>query len=190
MLPNRNSKILIVGHSRGLGEFLYREFTNLGYHVEGVSRSSGFDIKDPSIRKKLLEKSLEFDVVILCARAGFAQVDFLCELHSWWKSQSFHKQIITIGSKASVDYLTRPDQILTYDYEKLSLEKLAETLSLFRSIRLSHINLDYMQTESIMSKKELKDQPKLPLKDVAKFIDWIIQSPDHFCVAKTNLWAR
>jgi hypothetical protein len=48
-------KIIITGHTKGLGLAIYNYFTNLvGYNVIGLSRSNGFDIEHD------IEKVIEF----------------------------------------------------------------------------------------------------------------------------------
>ena len=113
-----SKKILLIGHRGGLGSFLMEELPQHGFSVEGRSRTTGHDLHKADDRRKLMEDSLHFDVVIVNSRAGYGQVEFLLELHEFWTERSYWKDIITIGSRASVDFLTRTDTVLKYDYQK------------------------------------------------------------------------
>ena len=181
---------MVIGHTRGLGLFLFDYFMAAGHEVHGRSRSEGWDISKPEIRSEIIESSLNFNIVVISARAGFAQSEFLFELHKVWKEKKHHQTIFTIGSKASVNYQTRLDSALIYDYQKLSLDQMAEALSLYAPIRLCHLNLDYLETPSILRKEELKNIPKIDLKFVANYIEFILWLPSHISITKTNIWAR
>ncbi len=181
---------MIIGHTRGLGRCLEHYFKNKGYLVEGFSRSNGHDISSSEVRANLIERSLAFDFVIICARAGFAQSELLFELHRFWREKKHHRHIVTIGSKAAVNYLSRAERPMLYDYTKISLQKLAETLSLYTPIQVSHFNLDYLNTESIRSNSKFENEPKLDLEFVAQQVELVLNLPENVTMTRVDLWAR
>ncbi|MEM7647423.1 MAG: hypothetical protein AAF203_10975 [Pseudomonadota bacterium] len=183
-------KAIVTGHSRGLGKFLYDDLHQNDWEVIGFSKSLGTDICKKSDREKIIAASLEADLVILASRAGYCDCDLLFEMHGRWLSESHHKMIVTIGSKASVNYMTRPMDPLKYDYQKHALEKMVQTFSLDSRIRICHMNLDYLATPSILSNPALQNQAVLPLEFIADQIRSIYHTPPGVHIAHLNIWAR
>jgi len=62
----------VVGHSRGLGEYLYRAFTTDMHDVRGYSRSNGYDL-EKDIAKICFQVEVD-DIVILNAYANGTQI--------------------------------------------------------------------------------------------------------------------
>ncbi len=101
----------IIGHSRGLGEYLYKAFEVDMYDVRGYSRSNGYDLeKDVA---KICYQVDPDDLVILNAYARGTQIDYLKTLeHS-------HASVVVMGSIASIF----PDvDNLEYSQHKKTLE--------------------------------------------------------------------
>ncbi len=61
---NSNMKVAITGHKRGIGKACADLFTADGHQVVGFSRTDGFDIRDPDVRKRIVEQSMDADVFI------------------------------------------------------------------------------------------------------------------------------
>ncbi len=61
---NSNMKFAITGAKRGIGKACADLFTADGHEVIGFSQSDGYDIRDPDIRKNIVEQSLDADVFI------------------------------------------------------------------------------------------------------------------------------
>ena len=55
-------KIVITGHTRGIGKAFYDHFVNLGHEVVGVSRSTGFDI--PNDINRIVELATNCDLFV------------------------------------------------------------------------------------------------------------------------------
>lgn len=89
--------IAITGHTRGIGKSLSTVFAKHGCNVVGYSRSTGYDISDPSIRKKIIQECQNFDVFINNAFDVDGQFDLLQEITNSWEGTT--KLIINIGSK-------------------------------------------------------------------------------------------
>lgn len=68
---NSSMKYVITGHKRGIGKGCYDLFTADGHEVIGLSKTDGFDIRDPNIRKEIIEQSLDADVFINNASGYF-----------------------------------------------------------------------------------------------------------------------
>lgn len=102
----------VVGHSRGLGEYLYSQYSD----VRGYSRSNGYDI-EKDVMKICYQIDID-DLVILNAHANGAQIDYLKQLKN-----IKDLKVVIMGSIAS----TFPDpKMPVYSYEKTKLEKYVE----------------------------------------------------------------
>lgn len=184
-----SKRIYIIGYKKGLGAHLYEYFSSQGYKVDGDGLSDGYNINSPQTRQEIINKSRQFDVIIINARAGMGQADLLFEMYQSLIEEQRRPMIITIGSRASVDYLKRPDRPLKYDYYKLALEKMAENFSLAGKIRVCHLNLDYLKTSDNLNNSDLIAVPKIELDTVATHVNYIINLPPNICLARSDIWA-
>lgn len=86
--------IHIIGHSRGLGEYLYNAFKLEMHDVRGYSRSNGYSLeKDVT---KICYQVEPDDLVILNAYASGTQIDYLKTL------ENSHAKVVVMGSIASI----------------------------------------------------------------------------------------
>jgi short-subunit dehydrogenase involved in D-alanine esterification of teichoic acids len=92
-------KIIITGHTSGIGLSLSKVFSSNGHEVFGYSRSTGYNIEDYSVRKKIIEESKDSDIFINNAYSPKGQTLLLSELIENWNNQE--KKIINISSKLS-----------------------------------------------------------------------------------------
>ena len=101
----------VVGHSRGLGEYLYRAFITDMHDVRGYSRSNNYDL-EKDIAKICSQVDVD-DIVILNAYANGTQIDYLKSL------ENSHANVVVMGSIASI----HPDvNNLVYSQHKNTLE--------------------------------------------------------------------
>jgi hypothetical protein len=101
----------IVGHSRGLGEYLYTAFALDKHVVRGYSRSNGYNL-EKDVAKICFQVDSD-DIVILNAHANGKQIDYLKALEHSCAS------VVVMGSIASLF----PDASnLTYSEDKNTLE--------------------------------------------------------------------
>jgi len=137
----------ITGHTKGLGQYLYSEFTKK-YHVKGFSRSNGYDIKNPFDRKKILEQIQNFDIFVNLVHNYYHQSDILFELFQKWEHKN--KLIINISSAVvdDLDWGMKRFDLIEYKNQKQNLENLAKTLKSKNSkpkivnYKISEINFD------------------------------------------------
>lgn len=95
-------KLAVTGHTSGLGLSIYNHFKNQ-YQVFGFSKSNGFNISDPSARKKILDTSKNFDIFVNNAYNNFdnSQLLLLEEIFELWKGEN--KVIVNISSRYTKD---------------------------------------------------------------------------------------
>jgi hypothetical protein len=143
-------KIIITGHTSGLGKYLYNQFKNSGHEIEGISRSNGFDLLTDIDR--VIEISNGCDLFINNTNASKCQIELLNRLHD-----KVDKMII-MGSIAG-DY----DQLINNDYSKnkKELSERCKQLSLLVGNKLLHLNIsmleDAVSSDNLITYKEVYD---------------------------------
>lgn len=131
-------KIIITGHTRGIGKGLYDYFVGEGHEVIGLSRSNGYDISKN--QDKIVEISSDCDLFINNAYQGNCQLQLLLAL------KNKVKNIIVCGSVSRM-YA----HILESDYAK-DKQNLAEACRII-SIKpdgpnLLHLDMSFI-TDSL-----------------------------------------
>ena len=117
-------KILISGHSRGIGLSIAEYFTKLGHEVAGYSRSNSKDLAQVGMRNQFVFDSITSDIVVLNANIGFDSVNLLYQVCQVFRGQP-GKTVVVIGSQSTETTKNFPHQ---YQIEKLSLESAAQQL--------------------------------------------------------------
>ena len=109
-------KIVITGHTSGLGAILKQRYETLGHEVRGFSRSNGFDLSTPGNRAPALHWMLQSDIVFNNA-PGIFQRDLFCELTA--RARDKRMVIVNIGSMAS---RFGPSKSMMYASDKAALD--------------------------------------------------------------------
>lgn len=109
----------VVGHSRGLGEYLYEKFKLVfrNYEIRGYSRNNGYNIEQDII--KICYQISPGDLVILNAHANGCQIEYLKQLENIKQIK-----VVVMGSIAATFH--DPD-MMQYSEEKYNLEKYFES---------------------------------------------------------------
>ena len=71
-------KILITGHTSGLGLALFRHFTELGHEVHGMSRSNGYEF--PQCYNQVLDMAKTCDLFFNNTNWDYLQSEFIKDL--------------------------------------------------------------------------------------------------------------
>jgi len=91
-------KAAVTGHTQGLGNSFFRLLTQHGYHVQGFSRSNGYDLRDYSKVTDMLNQIQGFDLFINNAKPEYTQSQIVYRLAREWTSGT----IVSIGSMAVI----------------------------------------------------------------------------------------
>ena len=155
-------KYAITGHTRGLGQAI----TELvgSENVVGFSTSTGYDITEPSSRQRIINESMDCDVFINNAHAGYAQTQLLYEL--WDKWAELDRVIINIGSNTTDGIKKHPHE---YSAQKASLDKANEQLAnINKPCKVTMFRFGYIGTERIL--KYVDPASFINTSDAAQFI--------------------
>jgi NADP-dependent 3-hydroxy acid dehydrogenase YdfG len=88
-------KVAITGHTSGIGKELFTLYPD----ALGFSRTNGYDIRNPLIRRKIVEEIVDCDMFVNNAYAGFYQTELFFNVWNEWKEKD--RIIINMGSRAS-----------------------------------------------------------------------------------------
>jgi Glu-tRNA(Gln) amidotransferase subunit E-like FAD-binding protein len=152
-------KVVITGHTSGIGKAIYEHFQSKDYEVIGMSRSNGYNIIDN--KEKIIKETLGCDLFINNACDKDGQLELLKSLYNKVP------KIITMGS-----IITEFPELYhkTQIEDKIQLEQFSKNISLinddqiaktffikisfaertYNSININRVNSDY-----IISYKEI-----------------------------------
>ena len=138
----------ITGHTAGIGKCIYNR---LFPSVMGYSLTTGYDITSAFDRRRIINESINCDVFINNAPAGFGQTLLFLELFQLWKNEPT-KTIINVGSRiAEIKELpiNRHD-LLQYQAEKLILKEMTSRVT--GSCNIKYKWFGYVGTKKILTK--------------------------------------
>lgn len=163
-------KYAITGHTKNIGKFIYE---SLCPNIIGFSRSNGYDIRDKSIRKKIIQESRNCDVFVNNAPAGFSQSELCLELWREWKN--LPKVIINVGSRIAEDNVILPisrENLLEYRMNKKILKILSEDLINMNSkVQVKYKWFGYVGTPEILAKyPEFSNNDYISIQEAAEII--------------------
>lgn len=92
-----NYKIAITGHTRGIGQAIFKTFKNHGHDILGFSSSQGYNIGNLEVRQSILEQCKDCDIFINNAYDPDGQTELLKMFIENW--DGLNKMIINISSK-------------------------------------------------------------------------------------------
>lgn len=92
-------KVVLTGHSAGIGKTVYNQLITDKHDVVGFSLDNGYDIGLESIRQQIINASIDADIFINNAYHLVGQIDLLKKIIDAWQGQD--KIIINMGSKVT-----------------------------------------------------------------------------------------
>jgi len=158
-------KTLVIGHTNGIGNAIYKRLTKskLTSDVVGISKSTGFDI---NIRNSEFNYN-HFDCIILNSYDMFtSQLNTMMEIAEYVDKE---KLIIVIGSTSA--YKTNPSDLYWAGYavEKAAIIKLGTDLNTM-GYNVAMISPGTVDTH----RNAHKDIDKLSTKSIAKIAEKIV----------------
>lgn len=88
-------KILMTGHTKGLGKIIHDYFTSNGHEVKGISRSNGYDLKKQETVGHIIATADNFDLFINNTYQFERQLELVKALQN-------KISIVSVGSIASL----------------------------------------------------------------------------------------
>lgn len=143
-------KIIITGHTSGIGKYLYDYYSDLGNEVIGISRETGYNINTQQL--EIIDLAVGSDLFINNANSGSAQKDLLVQLN---KSV---KKIITMGSITTnySDILKNADkEELEKTHRYLSLDPDSSEMLLLKPSFIESTNANQIISDYTISYKDI-----------------------------------
>jgi len=151
-------KVIITGHTRGIGKCLYEKFKSKGYEVIGFSRSNGYDIEDEVSRKIILKEAETSDIFVNNAYSSTAQLVLLNDIIAIWSGSS--KYIINMNSKLSLFPLEKESDLDDYIKQKQSQNEIINDRIFLGSPRILNVIVGLVDTDMSKSFSGKKISPE------------------------------
>ena len=101
--------VAITAHLGPVGTAMSAAYSNLGYSVVGISRSTGFDLSDLEQRKNAVKTIIACDIFV---NTSFDQINLLNDVWNSWEG-NITKSILNISSINTV-FLDKTSENLEY----------------------------------------------------------------------------
>jgi hypothetical protein len=163
-------KIIVTGHTQGIGQTIFNHFVSNGHTCIGYSRSNGYDISDSVIQDKIIAESSDADIFIHNAWHPTGQLELLQKNCESWKSKN--KTIVNISSfigdylELNVDPMFQP-----YIESKRQLDDFCKD-HVFKAETPWVVNLKPEIVETPFS--DFLPGSKMSTTDVVKILDFVI----------------
>ncbi len=164
-------KIIITGHTKGIGKSLYERFKSAGHDVIGFSRSTGHNIEEASSRELILKESQTADMFINNAYSSTGQTVLLKDFIDAWSGSS--KYIINLSSKLSLFPVGKEPDLDEYILQKQAQNKLINDRIFLGSPRILNVILGLVDTEM----SNIFAGTKVPPDQLASMICDLVQYP-------------
>ena len=163
-------KVLIIGHTRGIGKSIYEYYDSKGYKVNVLTRSNGFHLCNP---KKFYKYIFAYDWIIL--NAFYYDSQFKLLKHIVDNYQHKNKKVIVItstsGTNVCFDKNIKADSYIEYSRHKKKLIKFIEKIQqsiLDKPLNIYDVCPDVVDTK--MSRGLWMDYKKLKPSEVSKAV--------------------
>ena len=111
---NNNPRVLITGHTRGIGRAIFDLLLKEGYNCVGLSQSTGDDVLEKE--DAIVDMVKYFDYVVLNAYARHSQLSMLKKIVSHYKDHS--KRVAVITSTSGTPECADEDEAGGEDYRE------------------------------------------------------------------------
>lgn len=162
-------KILITGHTKGIGKALADSFTDDGNSVYGFSRSNGYDIGKEQTINKILEDIELYDIFINNAYHHTGQTILLNKVIDRW--QGTDKMVVNISSKMSYLDSERSDH-KDYILEKQKQNQIVKQNIFKGTPKILNVITGLVDTDM----SSIFKAPKLDAAELAKLIVFVVSS--------------
>lgn len=168
-------KVIITGHTNGIGLALANELASRGHEIIGFSLANKNDISDPLIRDKILLHLNDADVFINNVYYPKVQTELLERALAFWEGRQ--KLIVNLGSK-SIYADVIPLAMKDYVADKKQQNTLIENRKLKATPQVMNLILGLVDT----SMSKALDGKKLNPADLAKFVCDAIELKDQMYI--------
>lgn len=173
-------KVVVTGHTSGIGSAIFDLLETSGYSVIGLSRMNGYNICDVD---KVVTRIIYEDPDVFINNAYFkdSQTEILKKVYDKWKFKD--KQIVNICSVAALIPENHSDYKMEYASDKREQRNFCEKVNFlyskkdFKNVKckLTNLNFDYVKTD-FKSKHDKRKFPNLLPQEVSDVILFTINN--------------
>jgi|DEB0MinimDraft_6_1074348.scaffolds.fasta_scaffold32982_5 nucleoside-diphosphate-sugar epimerase len=177
---NKKSKVLITGHTRGIGRAIYDRLADEGYECEGFSQSTGYNVLNRE--DEIIDRIKEFDYVVLNAYAQHSQLNMLKKIVHLYKDKDLRVAVITStsGTPEGADEDMQDEEYLEYKRIKRELiqyiGQIQQTL-VDKKLNIYDVCPDTVYTDMTVGLWE--EYPKLQPDDVSECVSLCFRTKDY-----------
>jgi len=150
-------KIVVTGHTKGLGRAIYYHYINLGHDVKGFSRTNGFNVENQDNVASIVDAASQSAVFFNNVYSGESQIDLLKKLYN-------KTTVISSGSMAADQHAI--DQ---YSKNKFYLERTHKALAKTTSCPMLLLKMGYLENYTDKPFRVIK------YKEVLDYIDFWLE---------------
>ena len=175
---NKNRKIAVIGHTKGIGKAIADLYKRKKYEIVGLSRTTGYDLETE--QEKIMEKLKDCELIVVNAYAKFGQYHLLKRIYS--EFHHHYKKVVVITSTSGTpqgkdedndtadynEYCWHKEHLIKYISE-LQEELFNKPLSVY------DVCPDVVDTDMIKGLWE--GLPKLKANEVADTVRYCFESP-------------
>ena len=164
-------KVIVTGHTSGVGKEIYDYFTNKGCECIGFARSNGYDISTNESRNRIVENAIDADIFV--NNVHDSQIDMLSLVCDSWKDSN--KIIINISSRAS-------DLVGIEQYPQQEYAQAKKRLDDFVLSQLYGPWIINLKPGALDTQNNTTDWPKMNVNVLSKILDFILENRKEFRV--------
>jgi len=174
---NKNKKIAVIGHTKGIGKAITKLYKKKGFEVIGLSSSNGYDIENN--QEGIIEKIRDCHLIVVNAYGGRGQFELLKRIYGFFHNK--HKKVAVITSTSGTPQGKDEENISAdygwYCWHKENLIRYISELQeeLFnKPLSVYDVCPDVVDTDMIKGMWE--DLPKLKADEVADAVRYCFES--------------
>ena len=177
---NSNRRVLITGHTRGIGRAIYDRLKTQGYDCVGFSQSTGHNI---IACEEMIVKEIEnFNYVVLNAYAQHSQEIMLKKIVERYADKDLNVAVITStsGTPAGADDDMQDEEYTEYKQLKKDLITYISEIQqelIDKKLNVYDVCPDTVYTDMTVGLWE--EYPKLQPEDVAECVDLVFRTKNY-----------
>ena len=177
---NKKPRVLITGHTRGIGRAIYDRLTNEGYECAGFSQSTGHNIVDRE--DDIIDSIQDFDYVVLNAYAQHSQLNMLKKIVDRYFNKSLRVAVITStsGTPEGADEDMQDGEYI--EYKKIKRELIQYIGQIQQDLVDKKLNIYDVCPDTVYTDMTVglwEEYPKLQPADVAECVSLCFRTKDY-----------
>ena len=166
-------RVVVTGHTVGIGAGIAEYFERQGYQVQGFSRSQGHDIRDPEVRDAIVEACKDADIFVNNAYFNHddSQLILAQRVRELWYGQ-LDRLMIVSGTRFTEEHVEPTNPRWPYYEHKKRLDDYC--VGRFKGPSILVLRMGFVETPRTAWVPE--GRAKMSVDQVVSVLDWIMQN--------------